>query len=118
MSTNTAAAAAKTATRKPRAPSLTLPQKLAVLDLLRKAESAAVPDADMAARAAEQIDRPVLATTIGQYREQLGLASVPKPTARQLAVYVEVLKAALERLGEDVPPMPAADDEKQAALPL
>ncbi|CAB4159234.1 hypothetical protein UFOVP707_65 [uncultured Caudovirales phage] len=84
---------------KTRTKTLTLVQRVKIMDLIRASDSAE-PDHDVAERASRDLaadlgGRVVSAELVGKYRTQLGLRSVPLPTRQELEAKVAELERQL-----------------------
>lgn len=103
------------APRKPKVAALSMPQRFALMQMVKEA-SPTEPDSALAARASAHFGRAIQQQTVAEYRKQFGLASVRKPSPAALAAYVELLKERMGEHGIEVPAMPQqAADEPQAA---
>lgn len=77
--------------RKKAVPALTLKQKFDLLAYINAADKA-TPDLKIAEDVGAAIGRVVLPGLVADYRKQLGLTSVPRPTAAQLQRTVDDLR--------------------------
>lgn len=96
--------------RKPKAKPLPLAQRFELMQFVKEAD-ASMPDSTLASTASEKFGRTISPATITEYRKQFGLASVKKPTAGQLATYIDLLKVQIVGLGATPVPFPAFVEE-------
>ena len=91
------ASAAPAAPKKPRVPGMTRAQKFDLM-LFVKDFDASAPDITAAKAASEKFGRSISAITIGAYRKDLGLESVPALSKSALLARIAELEARIAEL--------------------
>lgn len=95
--------------RKAKAKPLPLAARFELMQSVKDADPT-LPDAVLADALSVKFARTVAPATVTEYRKQFGLASVKKPTAAQLATYIDMLKVQIAGLGAVPVPFPTFTD--------
>jgi hypothetical protein len=81
---------------------MSMKERFDLMQFIKDADPA-TPDATLAAEASVGLGRPVAQITVRSYRENFGLASVPKPRAGNLFKRIAQLEQAILALGGKIP---------------
>ena len=89
-------------TEKTRQPSLTIPQKYALMHAVKNMQGCEMTDAEFAAQQSTAMGRTIHSQTITLYREAFGIAQYRTPSAASLRAKVRELQRELELRGSAV----------------